>query len=333
LVPFAIFIPTHQKAHKGQKMPPLISVIIPAYNVESYIETALNSLKHQSFQNFEALIIDDGSTDQTPVKAIRFCNEDKRYRLLKKQNGGLSSARNYGIEQAKGKYIALLDSDDAYAPKKLETHVHILENQPEVGVVYGGSRIMRNDGRLTALTLSGRPIHKDPLIALLYKNFVGHGSNGIFRRALTDRIGTFDETLRSAEDVDFWLRIAATSAKFWRVPKPLTYYRVRPSGLSFNVAQMERSNDQVLENAYRRTPQRLEAAMPTARAYLYRYLARLALTANDSDTARRYLDRALAADPKIFWQDPRSLMTLAAVRLSPLAQLGIRQILGATQRS
>lgn len=313
-------------------MLPAISVIIPAYNIANYIETALNSLRLQSFQNFEALIVDDGSTDQTPEKVIHFCNKDERFQLLKKKNGGLSSARNYGIQHARGQYIALLDGDDAYAPEKLATHIEILESQPDVGVVYSASRIMRNDDKLTGFTLSGRPIHKDLLVALLYKNFLGHGSNGIFRRSLIDQVGTFDEALRSAEDVDFWLRIAATSTQFWRVRKPLAYYRVRPSGLSFNVSQMERSGEQVIESAYRRSPQRLEKAMPTARAYLYRYLARLALTASDSESARIYLDRALASDPNIFWQDPRSLLTLAAVRFSPIAQLGIRQILGTTQR-
>ncbi|MBC7881126.1 MAG: glycosyltransferase [Anaerolineae bacterium] len=314
-------------------MLPTISVIIPAYNVDDYIETTLNSLKCQTFQNFEALVVDDGSTDLTCTKVLPFINADNRFRLLSKKNGGLSSARNYGIQHARGKYIALLDGDDAYAPEKLATHIEILESQSNVGVVYSGSRIMRNDDKLTGFTLSGRPIHKDLLVALLYKNFLGHGSNGIFRRSLIDQVGSFDEALRSAEDVDFWLRIAATTGQFWRVRKPLAYYRVRPSGLSFNVSQMERSGEQVLESAYQRSPQRLEKAMPTARAYLYRYLARLALTANDSESARIYLDRALASDPKIFWQDPRSLLTLAAVRLSPFAQLGIRQILGTSQRS
>ncbi|MBD2105040.1 glycosyltransferase family 2 protein [Leptolyngbya sp. FACHB-261] len=313
---------------------PKVSVIIPAYNVQQYIEAALTSLERQSLHNFEALIVDDGSTDGTAEVALSFCQRDPRFRLLSKANGGLSSARNYGIQQAQAAYIALLDADDAYEPEKLASHITRLDTEPQVGVVYSASRIIREDGRPTWLRLSGKPIHQQPLLALLCKNFIGHGSNAVFRRSIVDEVGAFDETLASSEDLDFWLRIAAQGHwNFYRQPQPLCCYRVRPSGLTFNIAQMQSCSEQVLAAAYQRSPEQVGPMLPTARAYLARYLARLALTAGKLAEATRLVDCALAEDASIFWRDPRSLVTLAAVRLAPLAHLFIQRSLGSVTPS
>jgi glycosyltransferase involved in cell wall biosynthesis len=311
---------------------PQVSVVVPAYNVRSYIEQALTSLERQSFQEFEVFIVDDGSTDDT-VEVVRpFKERDSRFQLLHKHNGGLSSARNYGIRHARARYIALLDGDDAYEPDKLATHVALLDRTPEVGVVYSASRAIREDGQPTLMTLSGKPVTSDPLLALLCKNFIGHGSNAVFRRCIFDEVGEFDEGLRSSEDVDFWLRIAATRRwQFHRLPQVLCCYRVRPSGLSFNVAQMQHCCEQVIEAAYRRTPDLVKPVLPTAYAYMYRYLARLSLTAGDSEQAGDFIDQAWVADRSIFYRDPRSLLTLAAVRLAPLAKLVIGRSLGSVK--
>ena len=307
---------------------PRVSVVVPAYNVCHYIEDALLSLKHQSFTNFEALVVDDGSTDSTPKIVESLCKQDARFRLLQKPNGGLSSARNYGIRHARGEYIALLDGDDMYKPNKLLAHVVQLDTIPEVGVAYSASQAMRDDGDSTFMYLSGKPIMSDPLLALLCKNFIGHGSNAVFRRCIFDEVGEFDETLRSCEDVDFWLRIAATKRwQFYREPEILCCYRVRPSGLSFNVQEMQRCNERVIGAAYQRSPE-VEPMLPTAYAYMYRYLARLSLTAGDVAKANEFIKHALTKDPLIFCRDPRSLFTLLAVQLAPLSQLAIRQSLG-----
>lgn len=311
---------------------PKVSVVIPAYNVRSYIEDALISLERQSLQEFEVLIVNDGSTDGTPEVVKPFCQRDERFKLLHKQNGGLSSARNYGIRHAGAEYIALLDGDDRYEPEKLANHVAVLDSAADVGVVYSASRIIRDDGKATLMQLSGKPIESDPLQSLLCKNFVGHGSNAVFRRCLWEEIGEFDESLRSFEDVDFWLRVAATRRwRFHREAQPLCCYRVRPSGLSFNVEQMQRCGERVIKAAYRRSPELVEPILPTAYAYMYRYLARLSLTANDAEGARDFIDRALAANGAIFYRDPRSLLTLVAVRLAPLAKLAIGRSLGSTK--
>lgn len=308
---------------------PKISVIIPAYNVANYILQTLQSLQQQTLREFEALIIDDGSTDNTATIVQAFCHGDQRFQLLQKLNGGLSSARNWGMRHATTDYLALLDGDDAYEPDKLATHVSVLEANSTVGVVYSASRIIRDNGCSTAFQLSGRPIHPDPLLALLCKNFVGNGSNAVFRRCIVEQVGEFNEDLRSSEDVDYWLRIAALRCwSFYRVPQALSLYRVRPSGLSFNVLQMQRSNEQVLEDAYTRTPDIVGPMLPTARAYLYRLLARLSLTAGNVIEAKQFIRLSLESDASIFWRDLRSLLTLVSVTLSPLSQLFIQRSLG-----
>lgn len=310
---------------------PKVSVVVPAYNVRSYIEDALVSLERQSFDKFEVIVVDDGSTDDTAEVVKPFCERDSRFQLVQKQNGGLSSARNYGIHHACGEYIALLDGDDVYEQDKLAVHVALLDRDADVGVAYSASRAVREDGRSTFMYLSGKPITSDPLLALLCKNFIGHGSNAVFRRAVFDQVGEFDETLRSSEDVDFWLRVAVQRWRFDREPRVLCRYRVRPSGLSFNVLQMQRCCTQVIESAYQRSPEVVEPMLPTAYAYMYRYLARLSLTAGDAEQARDFIDQALAADYTIFYRDPRSLLTLAAVRLAPLAKLIIGRSLGSVK--
>jgi glycosyltransferase involved in cell wall biosynthesis len=306
-----------------------ISVVVPAYNLEKYIAEALFSLENQSFTDFEVLVVDDGSTDNTPEIVKAFCDRDSRFKLLQKLNGGLSSARNYGIRHTQGEYIALLDGDDIYAPEKLANHLAWLASSPKIGVVYSASQAIRDDGTPTFMRLSGKPIKRDPLAALLCKNFIGNGSNAMFRRSIFDEVGEFDETLRSCEDVDFWLRIAATKKwQFQREPKVQCFYRVRPSGLSFDVQEMKVSQLRVIIAACKRSPELVESLLPTAYAYMNRYLARLSLTAGDAQSARKFIERALASDPMIFLQDPRSLLTLISIYLAPLSQLAIRRSLG-----
>jgi glycosyltransferase involved in cell wall biosynthesis len=319
---------------QGNTVKAKVSVVVPAYNVQNYIEEALFSLQQQSLAEFEVLVVDDGSTDGTAEIVQRFCDQDARFRLLQKSNGGLSSARNHGMKHASADYIALLDADDRYEPEKLAAHLQVLENQPEAGVVYSASKAIRDDGESTFMQLSGKPIYADPLKSLLCKNFVGHGSNAVFRRCIIEQVGFFDETLKSSEDVDYWIRIATLGCwTFHRDPRPLACYRVRPSGLSFNVAQMQRCNEQVLESAYQRSPEKVKPILPTAYAYLYRYLARLALTGGDIAGARRLIGSALKQDASIFLRDSRSLLTLCAVLLAPISKIVLRQSLGSLKQS
>lgn len=308
---------------------PRVSVVIPAYNVECYIKATLRSLQSQSFSDFEAFVVDDGSTDSTAKIIQSFCQQDVRFRLLSKPNGGLSSARNWGIQHARCEYIALLDGDDIYFKDKLAAHVEILDDWPQVGVVYSGSRAIRDDGKSTFIYLTGKPLYSDSaLLSLLCKNFVGHGSNAVFRHSLIEQVGFFDETLGSCEDLDFWLRIAETDSEFHRIPQVLCGYRVRPSGLSFNVDHMQQTLMSVIESACSRNLELIAPMLPTVKAYSYRYLARLSAGAGQPKQAKAFIDQAWEADRSIFFRDARSLLTLLAIKLNPISQWMISRTLG-----
>ncbi len=307
---------------------PKVSVIIPAYNVDRYIEATLESLKAQTFTDFEALIVDDGSTDRTAIVVQAWIDHDSRFKLLQKPNGGLSSARNFGIRHAQGDYLAFLDADDLYSPEKLSSHLAILDRNPEVGVVYSASQAIKEDGTPTWVKLSGKPIDRDPLKALLCKNFIGHGSNAILRKAVIESAGEFDESLTSVEDLDLWLRIASSRQwRFYRVPTVQCSYRVRPAGLSFNVDHMQHTQERVMGSAFVRDPALTAAMAPTAYAYMYRYLARISMTSGDRDRANEFVNQAWKANASIFFSDPRSLLTLCAVKLAPLAKIAISRSL------
>ncbi len=307
---------------------PNVSIIIPAYNVEAYILDTLRSVIEQTVSDFEALIIDDGSTDRTAEVVTAFIGQDSRFKILHKPNGGLSSARNFGIRHAKGEYIALLDGDDIYFPNKLKTHIDVLDRNPSVGVVYSASQAIRENGDSTWMTLSGKPLYTNALKSLLCKNFVGHGSNGIFRKSIVADIGDFDEDLKSVEDLDFWLRVAGTSWQFYRVPSVQCGYRVRAAGLSFNLDRMQATQAQVMQSAYARNPELSATIAPTANAYFYRYLARTALTSGDRTRAVAFMQQSWESDASIFLKDPRSLLTLLSIKLAPLAQFAIQKSLG-----
>ncbi len=153
-------------------------------------------------------------------------------------------------------------------------------------------------------------------------------SNAVFRRCLISEVGGFNESLRSWEDVDLWLRIAATQKwRFYREKRILCYYRVRASGLSFNIEQMQACGERVIKDAYQRSPE-IKPMLPTAYAYMYRYLTRLSLQGGDMEAARKFIKQALISDRSIFYRDIRSLLTLISVRLSPLAKLAIGNSLG-----
>ncbi len=307
---------------------PKVSIVIPAYNVEAYILDTLRSVIDQTFLDFEVLVVNDGSTDRTSEVITQFIQQDSRFKILHKPNGGLSSARNFGIRHAEGKYIALLDGDDLYLPNKLATHIEVLDRNPSVGVVYSASQAIRENGDPTWMTLSGKPLYTNILKSLLCKNFVGHGSNGIFRKEIISEIGDFDESLKCVEDLDFWLRVAGTKWRFHRVPSVQCCYRVRAAGLSFNLDRMQETQYQVMQSAYQRHPELSTTIEPTANAYFYRYLARTALTSGDRQQASDFIQQAWKSDASIFLKDPRSLLTLVSIKLAPLAQVAIQKSLG-----
>ena len=211
---------------------PTVSVIIPTYNRAALLKRAIESVLNQSFKDFELIVVDDASPDNTPevVRSIR--DSRIRYIRLKKNSGG-PVARNTGIKKARGKFIALLDDDDEWLPHRLELQVKKLETlDKEFGVVYGGFYyVSQQDGRILGKRLP--QFRGDVYQHFLRENFVGSPTL-LIRRECFKKAGLFDPKLTSSQDWDMWLRIAKYY-KFDYVDEIVAKYYVHGRQISFNM--------------------------------------------------------------------------------------------------
>jgi glycosyltransferase involved in cell wall biosynthesis len=212
-----------------------ISVIIPTYNRANLIEKAIKSVLKQTYQDFEIIIVDDGSTDNTEEIIRGF--KDKRVKYIKKykKNRGISVARNIGIKIARGKYIAFLDSDDEWFPEKLNKQIKILQDgSPELGVVYSISCYIDESGKNINKLRNSKKVEGYIYEDLLGKNYVGTPSTVLIRKECFHQVGLFDDLLNAQEDWDMWIRIA----KYYRfalIKIPLVKYRLHPNQISKNL--------------------------------------------------------------------------------------------------
>ncbi|MGB3669702.1 MAG: glycosyltransferase [Phormidesmis sp.] len=225
---------------------PKVSVIIPAYNAIAYLPKTLASVQQQTFKDFEVLVIDDGSTDSTAdwVNSL----SDRNVQLIVQKNGGCASARNRGIQAARGDYIAFLDADDIWEPSKLEKQAHILETSAAVGVV--NTWISNIDSQGQPIGNLGTPDAEGKVWAqVIEENPIMCGSAPMVRRQCFDAVGLFDQSLRSAEDWDMWIRLAK-KYEFAVVKEPLVRYRIHPKSKSHNLQLHLQSRLSVIEKAF-----------------------------------------------------------------------------------
>ena len=209
-------------------MAPTVSVIIPTYNRAHLVGRAIRSVLNQTYQDFEIIVVDDGSTDNTEEVVKSFNDPRIRYIRHEKNRGG-SAARNTGIRAARGEYIAFLDSDDEWLPEKLAKQLPVFEKDSTCGAVYTDLLYMLPDGSVK-LCQNYRP-EGWILKKLLSSNVVGTTSSVIVRRECFEKIGLFDESLPSCQDWDMWIRIAKRYS-FRKIPEPLTKYRVHQNRIT-----------------------------------------------------------------------------------------------------
>ena len=216
---------------------PTVSVIMPAYNVEPYLAASIESVLGQTFQHWEIVIVDDGSTDASGAIADRYANRDSRIRVVHQANGGLSAARNTAMRHARGEVFALLDSDDLWDPDFLASQMALFAARPDVAIVTANARNLGGpyDGQPARPWPDRRP---RPDLAQILRDEEAVFIMSLFRRDVYDRIGGFDEQMRSNEDYDYWLRAAAAGFQFARNDRPLGDYRRRDDSLSANDVRM-----------------------------------------------------------------------------------------------
>ena len=222
---------------------PLISIIIPAYNVEKQIVKALDSIKNQTCGDiFEIIIINDGSTDQTESTIKKWQQENPKYnlQLVTQTNRGVSVARNTGLKIAKGKYIALLDSDDEWLPQKTEKQLQILEKNPEIDFL---ATCGNNEKIRFPYKVNERNLAEITLKKLLIRN-IGQTPTVLFKRKILENTGYFDEKMRHAEDANYWLRISKKNGMFILNESLVVTGSGKKSfgesGLSANLREMEK---------------------------------------------------------------------------------------------
>jgi len=202
----------------------LVSVVIPLYNARDVIRDTVATVLAQTWQDFEIIVVDDGSTDGSG-DLIRNC--DPRLRYVRQENAGVAAARNRGIAESRGDYVALLDHDDLWHPAKLEKQVAILQQRPEVGMVI--TDVAHIDGEGRAMNLIGRAHNPDELYARLFvQGFVPTPSAAMIRKSILAAVGGFDEAFGSAgmDDHELWPRIAAQTT-IVNIGEALTFHRNR----------------------------------------------------------------------------------------------------------
>jgi glycosyltransferase involved in cell wall biosynthesis len=210
---------------------------MPAYNVEPYLAASIESVRGQTFRDWELVIVDDGSTDRTGSIADGYAKRDDRIRVVHQANRGLSAARNTAMRHARGDVFALLDSDDLWDPDFLAAQMGIFAGAPQVAIVTANARDLGGpfDGKPARPWPDRRP---RPDLAEILRDETSVFIMSLFRRSVYERIGGFDERMRSNEDYDYWLRAAVAGFQFARNPRPLGDYRRRGDSLSANDVRM-----------------------------------------------------------------------------------------------
>lgn len=241
---------------------PLVTVIVPAYNHENYVEDCLRSVVEQTYDNLQIIVFNDGSKDNTGQVIEKFIEKQQRkIEYVSKENEGLCKTLNKGIERSEGEYIATIASDDIWFPNKIEEQVNFLENNKNIGLVFSDAFFLKGNVK-TKMKYSEyktrlRKHFKNSIQnanfyeSLLIENLVV-AVTVMTRKECFDRVGIFDESLKY-EDYDMWLRIS----KYYPIgylDKPLAYYRIHTTNISNNTSLMLTGALQIIMKQFKEEP-------------------------------------------------------------------------------
>ena len=307
---------------------PLVSVIIPAYNAEAFIEQTLESVLSQTYRNIEVLVVDDGSKDQTAEIVKSFAQKDEHVTLLQQANAGVAAARNLAIEKSRGEYIAPIDADDIWYPQNLEKQVQcMLEAGLSVGLVYAWSVYVDEQGLPTGGCKTSKE-EGEVYISLVSGNFIGSASAPLIRRACFEQVGGYNSQLRAqnaqgCEDWDLYLRIAE-HYQFRVVPEFLIGYRQVIGSMSCNYAAMAKSHQLTMADAQRRNPEIPAKIYRWSRSSYYLYLAHQSRRCGYHWSSLFWTYKALKLEPVILLNNQLykpSLISLLKLIARPLTSL------------
>lgn len=277
---------------------PMVTAIVPAYNYGRFIRQAVDSILAQTYEPIECIVVDNGSTDDTPEVLKGYGG---KVRTIRQENLGPSVARNTGVRASEGEYIAFLDADDWWEPSKIATQMRYLDDHPDVGALGCCVRTVDAAGCPMGVTRwrSMGPDWRANLRGLaLQTEWVGGSCSGVLmRRRVLDEVGLFDETMVGAEDWDMWMRVGAKH-QIHNVSDLLVNIRCHNQGFTSNSRLLEARNWEVYRRAVERWPdvidrrvrRRMRALILADAGYSYRM-------GGDRRTALRRFAQSLVAWP------------------------------------
>ncbi len=218
---------------------PKVDVIIPAYNAARFLPAAIESVETQTFNDWRILLVDDGSTDNTPEIVAPYRERlGEKLTYIRQANMGLPAARNTAIRNSTAEFVALLDADDEWLPWRLEESLKAFEDRPRVGLSYGMIRCIDQDGKLKDWQDRKQKNGEGRIARHIYTRKVHLPTPTItFRRECVEQVGLFDETMRATEDRDMWLRIAL-KYEVWFVNCVIAHYRISPNQMTSDYQRM-----------------------------------------------------------------------------------------------
>jgi glycosyltransferase involved in cell wall biosynthesis len=303
--------------------PPRVSVILTAFNFSRFVGEAMESVLQQSFEDFELIAVDDGSTDGTAEILDGF--RDPRVSVVHQANGGSAESMNTGFRLARGTYIALLDGDDRWRPDKLAEHVACMDAHPGADVTFCSSDWI--DGVGNNMGLHSRRCRGAFSFSQLIEDYaVGSTSAVVIRRSALDRAGHCNPRWRFAKDVDLVLRIAMLRAdNIQAIPQALTEYRRHGSQMSRNWEELYDELEALNLQFTAIAPAATRPALRRSRVNLSRYCAFLAYEAGDARESARLLARGFRGASGTFLSDARNwkmAVGIAAALILPSALHG-----------
>jgi len=294
---------------------PRVSVIIPAYNAMNYLPQTLKSVLKQTFTDFEILIINDGSSDDIVEWASQI--SDSRVKLISQINQGVSAARNTGIRNAQGEYIAFIDADDLWEPTKLEKQVNCLEANPVVGLVYTWTAFIDQFGQPTGVS---KVSHAEGNVweKIVIQDMISPGGSAMVRTECFDKVGLFDVELRIGEDRDMWTRIAAI-CPFAVIKEFLTLYRRHSQNTTISNEKIIPQLSKVIEKTFENASENLLYLKRRSYCWIHIYAAWSSIQdEKDYKKARYYRKQAVRNYPQIIFTVMYLRQTIAIAILTLL---------------
>lgn len=307
---------------------PRISVIIPCRNSAKTLASTLSSLIHQTFCDWEAIVVDDGSTDETAEVLAAAARTDERIRIVGGSGKGASVARNLGLRSARADLIAFLDSDDVWDISRVSNFLSFLTENPDVDIAYSRFAFF-NENPGDSPTRSTVPAKPLGVIDLLKENLVGTMSNVVVTRQALEAIGAFRDDMEHGEDREWLVRAAAKGCKIFGINQTLLHYRTSVGGLSSDLSKMFDGwrASAATAKAFGALPSPRE--MRAAEASYLRYLARRSLRLGLAPSvSTQYAVKGALISPRGFFDDKkRGALTIGAALASNLAPNTMRAAL------